>query len=131
MLPSWGANVGCWTTNLKHHFPAATVHAFQVHSAVYREYLTRACTFGQLGLSDDAVEPLYCFGDETELSICSATGVTYLATDIPPNHQRRFRHKQTEDRRRFESLKVNVEGAEGRVLAGLNQTLPNCHTGCH
>jgi len=134
-----GANVGAWTVAALAAWPRAAVHAFEVSPltagqcarAIARAGLSSRVTLSSCGLSDrDEMATMYYFPDAPDLTC-----------DMPRHEGRRVVAFEAALRRgdgylaeagitSVDFLKVDVEGAEHRVLDGFSAALDDSRIHC-
>jgi FkbM family methyltransferase len=126
-----GANTGDWTLEALQIWPACHIHAFEVAPPTFKQ-LTDRLTDGSrsrvtaqcLGLSDSAgPQQMFFFPDHPELT---ADRPRHEGKAVEPFEAELERGDAYVERHGIESidfLKVDVEGAEYRVLNGFTRTL--------
>src|SRR5262245_35990801 len=126
-----GAHVGDWTIEALRTFPAAHAHAFEVAPPTYARLqrhiqesgLSSRATLNAFGLGDEeAACEMYYFPDHPQLT-CDLPrhrfeSQPFRASLRRGGHCLRENHVETID-----LLKIDVEGAEHRVLAGFADAL--------
>lgn len=133
-----GANFGDWTTSAVKAWPNCHVHAFEVAPVTYKtleehiqssEYRNRI-TLNCFGLSDaDSTMPMYFYPDHPELTCDNPrhgdSAVAFSASLRAGDGYVLSRGIDTID-----FLKIDVEGAEYRVLKGLERFLSDAKVHC-
>ncbi len=120
-----GANVGDWSSEAARKLPSAAIHAFEIVPATFNELQKNLASLGtvslvQRGLSDragsvsvqcyegSALATLYAYPDRTAIATVEAE---VIAGDD---------YCEAHGIERIDFLKLDVEGAELRVLQGLS-----------
>jgi hypothetical protein len=130
-----GSNIGEWTRMTREFNPAAEIHTFEIVPDTYRKLLANIPIDDKIvpngfGLSDKpgTIDIKYCTTFDavstylTELAVENFEWRTGIAiTGDQYAHSRRL------DRINF--LKLDVEGAEGLVLAGFKETIESNRVG--
>jgi FkbM family methyltransferase len=124
-----GSNIGEWTTMTREYQPDATIHTFEVVYETYRRFLTNITHDDKIvpngfGLSNECgVLPMKWRKDYDAVS-------THLANLAVENFEWRDGLVFTGDMYRksrcvdyIDFLKVDTEGAEGKVFEGFKETL--------
>jgi FkbM family methyltransferase len=117
-----GANVGEWSTSARAIFPSANIHAFEILPQTYAELSSKnGFTKINCGLSDEA-------GDVDLRSFEGDSGLTTMFDYPHPNPKPSIRcrvmrgdsYMRDNNIARIDFLKIDVEGAEHKVLAGFS-----------
>jgi FkbM family methyltransferase len=134
-----GANVGHWTKAALDRWPDCSVHALEVAPRTFAQLAVNAGTWAhrqrahlhQCGLSDAAGElTMFFYPDRHELT-CDMPRHRDLAVvpfEVEVTTLDRFCAEQGIDR--IDYLKIDVEGAEHRVLKGASELLRAGRIGC-
>ncbi len=126
-----GANIGDWTLEALRLWPGCHVHAFEVAPLTFAQLTTRLSAGDRarvtpqcLGLSDaTGTQPMFFFPDHPELT---ADRPRHEDKTVEPFEARIERGDEYVERHQIDVidyLKIDVEGAEYRVLNGFKNTL--------
>ena len=134
-----GANHGDWLLEATSRWPHCTLHAFEVAPATFQRLsvCVAACpdsariTLNNVGLSDAAgTQPMHFFPDHPELTcdIERHDGLTSVLFDA--RLERGDDYMRSRGIERIDFLKIDVEGAEHRVLKGFAGALAEDRVQC-
>jgi FkbM family methyltransferase len=129
-----GAHTGSWTLAALREWPIAFIHAFEV---AHRTFQDLTANVGQAGVETRVALNAFGLGDARELAtMYYFPGHPDLTCDRPRHTGRDYTTFQAEvgtgddyvvARRisRIDFMKIDVEGAEYKVLRGLSETIAN------
>ena len=127
-----GANFGDWTEKAVSVWPGCNVHAFEVAPSTFERLRHRLCsardnkrvTLNCLGLSDqDGVNRMYYYPDHPELTCESPRHQSYQAVPFDAKLVTGDRYCDERNIDTVDFLKIDVEGAEYRVMQGFAQRI--------
>jgi FkbM family methyltransferase len=133
-----GANVGDWTLAALEAWPACHCHAFEVASPTFQALSDRVsrsphaarATMHCLGASDDAGEQeMYYFPDHPELT-CDLPRHEHHRVPMQGRMVRLDDYAAENAVDSVDFLKIDVEGAEHRVLRGFSNWIGKQRVGC-
>jgi FkbM family methyltransferase len=134
-----GAHLGDWFCEALDLWPSCYAHAFEVAPPIYDQLKVRILSYAhkdrvslhELGLSDEAgVQTMYYFPDCPQLTCDIPRHGSYKSVPFQANliTLDRFCNEHQIDTVDF--LKIDVEGAEHRVLKGFHQHLASGKVSC-
>lgn len=127
-----GANFGDWTEKAITVWPRCHVHSFEVAPSTFDRLSQRLCspehrdrlTLNCLGLSDqEGVSRMYYYPDHPELTCESPRHQRYEAVPFDAGFAAGDRYCDDRKIDTVDFLKIDVEGAEYRVIQGFSERL--------
>jgi FkbM family methyltransferase len=134
-----GANHGDWLLGAVSRWPHCEIHAFEVAPRTFERLHTRIAsrsdrgriTLNNLGLSDvTGVQPMFYFPDHPELTCDIARHDGLASVTFDARLDRGDAYLAAHAIERLDFLKIDVEGAEHRVLKGLTRALGEGRVQC-
>lgn len=132
MVLDVGANVGEWMELAFAHWPQCYIHAFEVAPATFETLKERErkrqddgrCTLNGMGLSDSTgIQQMYFYPDDPYLTSDSHRHTDRPVVSFDANLCTGDEYLSRTGIGRVDFLKIDVEGAEHRVLKGFSKAL--------
>jgi FkbM family methyltransferase len=134
-----GANFGDWSHNALAAWPRCEIHAFEVAPETYRELVQHCSTvegsgrlhLNNLGLSDQAgSQEMFYYPDHPDLTCDRPRHAGYTALRFDAQLTTGDRYCVERTIRKVDFLKIDVEGAEYRVLHGFSNQISERNIAC-
>ncbi|WP_409560550.1 FkbM family methyltransferase [Hyphomicrobium sp. MC8b] len=131
-----GANVGKWSQTALENWPNAHVHAFEVAPNTFRDLQSafpansKRITLNNVGVSDtEETQTMYYFADAPELT-CDMPRHDLTSVPFEAKMVRLDTYCAKNGIEKIDFLKIDVEGAEYRVLKGFSDFLDAGKVNC-